>query len=63
MGCVVNGPGEAAFTDFGVTGGNNHMLYLNGEQMKKISTKEMVDKVISLIEKKEQENQNKPTNK
>ena len=31
--------------------------------MKKISTKEMVDKVISLIEKKEQENQNKSTNK
>ena len=65
IGCVVNGPGEAAFTDFGITGGgnNNHMLYLNGEQMKKISTKEMVDKVISLIEKKEQENQNKSTNK
>ena len=65
IGCVVNGPGEAAFTDFAITGGgnNNHMLYLNGEQMKKISTKEMVDKVISLIEKKEQENQNKSTNK
>ena len=30
IGCVVNGPGEAASTDLGVTGGgnNNHMLYI-----------------------------------
>ena len=65
IGCVVNGPGEASLTDFGVTGGgnNNHMLYLNGEQMKKISTKEMIDKVIGLIEKKELEIQKKSTNK
>ena len=57
IGCVVNGPGEAAFTDIGVTGGgkDNHMLYINGKQIKKISTKDMVDKVVSLIEKKELE--------
>ena len=57
IGCVVNGPGEAALTDLGVTGGgnNNHMLYINGQQLKKISTKEMIDKVISFIEKKEKE--------
>ncbi len=55
IGCVVNGPGEAASTDIGLTGGgnNNHMLYLNGSQMKKISTDEMIQKIISLIEKKE----------
>ncbi len=60
IGCVVNGPGEASLTDFGVTGGgnNNHMLYVDGNQMKKISTNEMVDKVISLIEKKELEIKN-----
>ncbi len=55
IGCVVNGPGEAALTDIGITGGgnDNHMLYLNGNQMKKISTGEMINKIISLIEKKE----------
>ena len=65
IGCVVNGPGEAAYTDLGVTGGggNNHMLYINGNQTKKISTQEMVDKVIALIEKKEIEIKNKSTNK
>jgi len=32
IGCVVNGPGEAAETDIGFTGGGNgtHMVYLNG---------------------------------
>ena len=55
IGCVVNGPGEAAQTDFGITGGgnNNHMLYINGDQIKKISSKELVDKVVTLIEEKE----------
>jgi len=58
IGCVVNGPGEAAFTDIGVTGGgnNHHMLYIDGNQMKKISTSEMIDKIISLIEQKEKNN-------
>ena len=57
IGCVVNGPGEAALTDLGVTGGgnNNHMSYINGNQIKKISTKEMIDKVLSLVEQKEKE--------
>tara|TARA_B100000029_G_scaffold479289_1_gene526216 strand:+ start:2838 stop:3947 length:1110 start_codon:yes stop_codon:yes gene_type:complete len=55
IGCVVNGPGEAAFSDLGIAGGgnNNHMLYVDGSQMKKISTNEMVDKIVSLIEKKD----------
>ena len=39
------------------------MLYINGNQTKKISTQEMVDKVIALIEKKELEIKNKSTNK
>ena len=57
IGCVVNGPGEAALTDVGLTGGGNqnHMLYINGNQAKKISTNEMVNKIISLIENKELE--------
>jgi len=65
IGCVVNGPGEAALTDIGVTGGgnNNHMLYLNGNQMKKISTNEMIDKVMSLIKQKELEIKSKSQKK
>tara|TARA_B100001540_G_scaffold315761_1_gene343823 strand:+ start:3492 stop:4601 length:1110 start_codon:yes stop_codon:yes gene_type:complete len=57
IGCVVNGPGEAAYTDLGITGGgnNNHMLYINGNQLKKISTEEMIDKVTALIEQKEKD--------
>ena len=37
IGCVVNGPGEAAMTDVGITGGGkgNNMLYLSGVQSKK----------------------------
>ena len=39
IGCVVNGPGEAALTDIGITGGggNSNMLYLKGLQTEKIS--------------------------
>ncbi len=64
IGCVVNGPGEAAQTDIGITGGGSdkHMLYINGNQAKKIDTKEMIEKIVSLVEqrdielKKEQKN-------
>ena len=40
IGCVVNGPGEAAQTDIGITGGGkgNNMLYLNGFESEKISS-------------------------
>ena len=54
IGCVVNGPGEAALTDIGITGGGkgNNMLYLSGVQTKKVLTDEIVDKVVSEVEKK-----------
>ncbi len=57
IGCVVNGPGEAALTDLGITGGgnNNHMLYINGSQMKKISSSDMLKQIIELVEKKDLE--------
>ena len=57
IGCVVNGPGEAALTDLGLTGGgnSNHMLYINGNQLKKISTKQIIDEIVSLVEKKDLE--------
>ena len=57
IGCVVNGPGEAALTDIGITGGgkNSNMLYLNGIQSEKLSNEEIISKVVSLVEKKAEE--------
>ena len=57
IGCVVNGPGEAAQTEIGITGGGNgsSMLYLKGIQNKKIDNRDMISKIVSLVEKKEKE--------
>nr|ADH43057.1 isoprenoid biosynthesis deoxyxylulose pathway enzyme [uncultured SAR11 cluster alpha proteobacterium H17925_48B19] len=57
IGCVVNGPGEAAQTDIGITGGGkgNNMLYLNGIESEKISSEEIISKVVSLVEEKAKE--------
>ena len=61
IGCVVNGPGEAALTDIGITGGGkgNNMLYLKGIQTEKISSKNIILKVVELVEKKAQDIENK----
>ena len=60
IGCVVNGPGEAALTDVGITGGRNgnNMLYLSGIQKEKVLTKDMVNRVVSEVEKKVSEIEN-----
>ena len=60
IGCVVNGPGEAAMTDVGITGGNkgSNMLYLSGVQFEKVMTKDMIDKVVIEVEKKASELKN-----
>ena len=57
IGCVVNGPGEAAQTEIGITGGGkgNHMLYLNGVESEKIKSDEIISKVVSIVEKKAKE--------
>ena len=54
IGCVVNGPGEAAMTDVGITGGGkgNNMLYLSGIQSEKVLSEDIISKVISEVEKK-----------
>ena len=54
IGCVVNGPGEALYTDIGFTGGgnNNGMIYLNGKQLSKINNDQMVEEIIDYVEKK-----------
>ena len=60
IGCVVNGPGEAALTDIGITGGRkgNNMLYLSGLQTEKVLTKEMISRVVEEVEKKATELEN-----
>ena len=54
IGCVVNGPGEAAMTDIGITGGQkgNNMLYLSGVQSEKVLTSNMIKKIVLEVEKK-----------
>jgi (E)-4-hydroxy-3-methylbut-2-enyl-diphosphate synthase len=54
IGCVVNGPGEAAMTDIGITGGGkgSNMLYLSGIQSEKILTDDIISEVVSQVEKK-----------
>ncbi len=60
IGCVVNGPGEAAMTDIGITGGGkgNNMLYLSGIQSEKVLTKDIIEKVVTEVEKKVSELEN-----
>ena len=60
IGCVVNGPGEAALTDIGITGGGkgNNMLYLSGVQSEKVLTDDIVNKVVAEVEKKASELEN-----
>tara|TARA_B100001057_G_scaffold469761_1_gene530389 strand:+ start:254 stop:1351 length:1098 start_codon:yes stop_codon:yes gene_type:complete len=61
IGCVVNGPGEAAMTDVGITGGKkgNNMLYLSGVQSEKVVTNNMIEKIVNEVEKKALELENK----
>ena len=57
IGCVVNGPGEAAQTDIGLTGGgqDEHMMYLSGLPHHKIASGKIIEEVVSLVEKKSKE--------
>jgi (E)-4-hydroxy-3-methylbut-2-enyl-diphosphate synthase len=52
LGCVVNGLGEAAHTQIGITGGgsNRHNVYLNGKPSHKATSEELVDHIVHLIE-------------
>ena len=57
IGCVVNGPGEAAQTQLGLTGGgqSNHMMYLSGLPHHKVASDKIIEEVVSLVEKKSKE--------
>ena len=56
IGCVVNGPGEAAMTELGFTGGGAGkgagMIYLNGKPAYKLDNKALVEHIVELCEKK-----------
>ncbi|MAK63038.1 MAG: 4-hydroxy-3-methylbut-2-en-1-yl diphosphate synthase [Ponticaulis sp.] len=54
IGCVVNGPGEAALTDMGFTGGGKEagMMYMAGRPDHKVSNADMIDHIVSEVEKK-----------
>ena len=54
IGCVVNGPGEAAQTEVGLTGGgqDNNLLYLSGIPHTKVASSEIINKVVQLVEEK-----------
>ncbi len=60
IGCVVNGPGEAAQTQLGLTGGgqNSHMMYLSGLPHHKVASDKIIEEVVSLVEKKSKELRN-----
>jgi len=50
MGCVVNGPGEAADADIGIAGGKGSgMLFKRGESIKKIKEKDFVPVLLAEI--------------
>ena len=60
IGCVVNGPGEASQTEVGLTGGgqDNNLLYISGIPHKKIPSKDIINKVVQLVENKVKEKNN-----
>jgi (E)-4-hydroxy-3-methylbut-2-enyl-diphosphate synthase len=54
IGCVVNGPGEALYTDIGFTGGGKGagMVYMAGKPDHKLGNEAMVDHIVGLVEAK-----------
>ena len=60
IGCVVNGPGEAALTDIGFTGGGKDagMLYVNGRIDHKLSNDKMIDELVKMVEARAQQMRN-----
>ena len=51
MGCVVNGPGEAAAADVGIAGGNGEgLLFRKGEIVKKVPQDQLVDELFALVD-------------
>lgn len=56
LGCVVNGPGEAHESDFGITGGKEKgMIYVDGKQERVVSEEKLVDELFSEVEKRKKQ--------
>ena len=52
MGCVVNGPGEAAAADIGVAGGKGEgLIFRHGQVLCKVPEEKLLDALLSEIEK------------
>ena len=51
---MVNGPGEAAQTEIGLTGGgnDNNLLYLSGIPHNKVTNSNIIDQIVKLVEEK-----------
>lgn len=54
IGCVVNGPGEAMFTDIGFTGGSAGygMMYHAGKKTGKTDNEDMIDDIVRSVEER-----------
>jgi (E)-4-hydroxy-3-methylbut-2-enyl-diphosphate synthase len=52
MGCVVNGPGESMEADIGIAGGKGEgLVYKKGKPVKKVPEGEMLEFLMSEIER------------
>ena len=54
IGCVVNGPGEAALTDLGFTGGGRESgkMFISGRPDHNVSNADMIEHIVELVEQK-----------
>ena len=54
IGCVVNGPGEAALTDLGFTGGGKESgkMFVSGRPDHNVSNADMIEHIVELVEQK-----------
>ena len=54
---MVNGPGEAAQTEIGLTGGgqDSNLLYVSGIPHKKVANSKIIERVVELVEEKVKE--------
>ena len=54
IGCVVNGPGEAALTDLGFTGGGKESgkMFVSGKADHNVSNADMIEHIVDLVEQK-----------
>lgn len=57
IGCVVNGPGEAALTEIGFTGGGAEagMMYIAGKPDHKVKNADMIEEIVDLVEARAKE--------